>query len=298
MQLGAYQIELLETGRFGLDGGAMFGVVPKVLWERSYHPADEKNRIPMAARSLLIRTEDKVILVDTGNDPKGNEKFRSIYKIDTSRYSLKKSLARFGLSPEDVTDVILTHLHFDHCGGATTLLENGEVVPTFPNATYYVQEEQLLWAREPTEKDRASFLKENFEPLAEAGRLETLAGDGEIFRGIFVQTFYGHTKALQAVRIETPDGILFFPSDLCPTAAHVPYPYIMAYDNFPLTTLAEKKSVFPQAYEEHWLIVFQHDAFIQAGTLDAHPKGGFRVGETVTITAYEEPSNESVDTNS
>lgn len=287
MKFGQYQIEILETGSFGLDGGAMFGVVPKVLWERSYAPADDKNRIPMVSRALLIRFDDKVIVVDTGNGEKGDEKFRKIYNIDTSKYSLENSLRQFGLSLQDVTDVILTHLHFDHCGGATTVID-GDLVPTFPNATYYIQAEQLEWAKNPTEKDRASFLPENFQPLVDAGKLELLYGDTELFRGIYIQTFYGHTKALQAVRIETSEVILFFPSDLCPTAAHIPYPYIMAYDNFPLTTLAEKKAVFPRAYDEGWILIFQHDAFHQAGKLERSPKGDFLLGETVLLTEYHD----------
>ncbi len=283
LRVGRFCIDVVETGRFGLDGGAMFGVVPKPLWERAYHPADAANRIPMAARALLIRWDSRIVLVDTGNGTKMSEKDRQIYALDTSVFSLTGSLQQLGVRPEEVTDVILTHLHFDHAGGGTRLDERGELVPSFPNARYYVQRDQLLWARRPTEKDRASFRAEDFEPLAAAGLLEALDGEGELFPGVRLLVVHGHTRAMQLVLISDAGQSLLYCADLCPTAAHVPYPYIMAYDNFPLTTLEEKKRILPQAYEEGWVLCFEHDAFVQAARLQSTPKG-FAAGEPIQIT--------------
>ncbi len=297
MQCGSLTIDLLETGDFALDGGAMFGVVPRNLWEKAYHAPDEQNRIPMKARCLLIRGhiggKDRVILVDTGNGEKFPPKLAAMYKIDNTQFRLETSLARFGVTPNDVTDVILTHLHFDHAGGATKLTSTGEVVPFFPEARYYVQRDHLRWAQYPTEKDRASFLKENFEPLVSAGLVEMLNGNGALWAengtSIGFHCVHGHTKALQCVMIESTDGEntgrICFPADLIPTSAHVAIPYVMAYDNFPLTTIEEKKTLFPRLYEENWLVVFEHDGFAQAGYIALSEKGFMR-GEEITITEW------------
>jgi glyoxylase-like metal-dependent hydrolase (beta-lactamase superfamily II) len=284
MHLGTLQMHLLDTGDFALDGGAMFGVVPRNLWMKAYHAPDEQNRIPMKASSLLIRGEfdsnQKIILVDTGNGHKWTEKLAAIYKIDNARTSLANSLTAHGLSPNDVTDVVLTHLHFDHAGGATTLV-NGKLQPTFPNARYYVQKEHFAYAQQPADKDRASFMKDDFMPLAAEGVLELLDGDGEIFAGISVMQVHGHTRSLQAVKIQQSGNTLFYPADLIPTSAHVPVPYVMAYDNFPLTTIDEKKRILPQAAEEAWIVVYEHDAFVQASTIVATEKGFVRGVEQV-----------------
>jgi glyoxylase-like metal-dependent hydrolase (beta-lactamase superfamily II) len=296
MHCGHFTVEVLETGDFALDGGAMFGVVPRALWEKSYHAPDAQNRIPMKAAALLVRGifdgKERVIVVDTGNGEKFSPKLAAIYNIDTSRFRLLTSLARFGVKPSEVTDVILTHLHFDHAGGATMLSERGELVPTFPNARHYVQRDHLTWAQAPTEKDRASFITENFEPLIANGMLETLDGSGELFPGISLQLFHGHTRALQGVFLQGNDESgkpsetkLFFPADLIPTSAHVPVPYIMAYDNFPMTTLDEKKDILPRLYEEQCLVIFEHDGFTQAARIQAAGRG-FARGEGVVITAW------------
>ncbi len=293
LRIGRFCLDVVETGRFGLDGGAMFGVVPKPLWERAYHAADAANRIPMAARALLIRWDENAVLVDTGNGTKMSEKERQIYALDTSRFSLESSLQQLGLRPEDITAVILTHLHFDHAGGSTRIDARGELIPTFPQARYYVQQDHLRWARQPTEKDRASFRAEDFEPLASAGVLELLDGEGELFPGIRLLVVHGHTRAMQLVLVHDAGESLLYCADLCPTAAHVPYPYIMAYDNFPLTTLEEKKRILPQAYEEGWILCFEHDAFVQAARLQPTAKG-FIAGEPVVITALQtQPAQES-----
>jgi glyoxylase-like metal-dependent hydrolase (beta-lactamase superfamily II) len=272
MIIGPYSIHAIETGRFALDGGAMFGVVPKNLWTKAYHPGDEQNRIPMAARLLLVRSGDRVILVDTGNGTKLSEKLQSIYAIDTSIWSLQSSLAELGVTANDITDVVLTHLHFDHVGGAT-VMDGTTAIPAFPNARYYVQKKHFDWAMNPSEKDRASFMRENYVPLVDAGVLEFTDGDTELFPGFGLQCFHGHTPFLQMVKIYDDATTLIFPADLMPTHAHVPIAYGMGYDNFPLTTIEEKKAVLPQAAEGKWIVVFEHDALVPAGLVARNDKG-------------------------
>jgi glyoxylase-like metal-dependent hydrolase (beta-lactamase superfamily II) len=282
MKIGQYEIHAIETCRFGLDGGAMFGVVPKNLWSKVYHPGDEQNRIPMAARLLLLKSDERTILIDTGNGNKLSDKLVSIYGIDTSEFSLEKGLNDCGVSALDITDVILTHLHFDHVGGATSI-NNGELVPTFQNATYYVQKEHYNWAMNPTEKDRASFMKENYEPLYMNGMLELIDGDGEILPSINAHCLHGHTKALQMITISDAITTLAFPADLMPTHSHVPVPYGMGYDNFPLTTIEEKKKWLPRMADEQWLICFEHDAFVPFGRIQATDKGFVCAEKIMTI---------------
>lgn len=286
MKFGSFDIEMLETGTFGLDGGAMFGVVPKNLWSKAYDPGDEENRIPMAARSLLIRTGERNILVDTGNGTKFAEKHAKIYKIDTSVHDMERSLARVGLLPSDITDVILTHLHFDHAGGATSLVD-GKLVPSFPNARYYVQQYHYGWAQSPTEKDRASFVAENYEPLVAEGMLELVDGEGELFPGVSIKLAFGHTRALQLVRVQSEGQTLLAAADLFPTHAHIRVPFVMGYDNFPLTAMEEKRDILPRIAEERWLVCFGHDAFMQAAYISQTDKG-YAVAEKVCITPYAE----------
>ena len=273
MKLGNYTISLIETCRFALDGGAMFGVVPKNLWERAYPHVDEQNRIAMAARALLVQGEGRTIVIDAGCGTKMPEKLQKIYALDHSVYRLTDGLAAHGVAPGEVTDFIYTHLHFDHAGGSTILDDNGQAIPLFENARHYVQKEQLAWARNPTDKDRASFMSENWEPIAERELLETIDGPGELFPGIEVRPFNGHTRGMQVVIIHgadgDPHGGLAYTADLAPTAAHIPYPYIMGYDNFPLTTLEEKKAFMPEAYERKWVLCFEHDAFTEGVRLSA-----------------------------
>lgn len=267
MKLSKYNIDIVDTGIFALDGGAMFGVVPKPLWSRAYDKGDDKNRIPLASKPLLIRWDDKIVLVDTGNGTKYDDKFVSIYDVDIEKSDMDLALSKFGITPDDITDVIITHLHFDHAGGATKY-EGKDIAPTFKNAKYYVQKEHYDWALKPTEKDRASFMNENYVPLYSNGLLELLEGEGEVFPDISVIPVYGHTKAMQMVKVSTDEGSILYPADLCPTAAHIKTPFVMGYDNFPLTTIDEKKKYFPQAYEENTVIIFEHDAFRQAVRLE------------------------------
>jgi glyoxylase-like metal-dependent hydrolase (beta-lactamase superfamily II) len=257
MQIGRYKIHSIETGRFALDGGAMFGVVPRSLWEKP-HPPDERNRITMAARALLLVGEGRRILIDTGNGSKFSEKFRSIYRIEGGDSELRSSLARHNVQPDEITDVILTHLHFDHAGGST--VRAGEnVVPAFPNARYYVQRAQYEAAMNPTERDRASFFLEDYQILKAEGPLELTEGEGEILPGIEVKVFDGHTTALQAPFITDGRTSLLFCADLIPLAAHVALPWIMAYDLRPLVTLEEKRRTLEAAAEEGWILYFEHD---------------------------------------
>jgi len=285
MNTGNLTINLIDTGDFALDGGAMFGVVPKNLWSKAYHAPDEQNRIPMKACALLVRGsfhgKERVILIDTGNGNKFPEKLAAIYKIDHSRTSLERSLAAHSVAPADVTDVILTHLHFDHAGGATSLV-GGKIVPKFPNAKYYVQKDHLAWAQSPADKDRASFMKDDFEPLRAEGLLELVDGDGELFEGITLVQAHGHTSALQTIKIQRGEQKIFYPADLIPTTAHVPVPYVMAYDNHPLQTIEEKKRVLPELSEDGWIVVFQHDGFVNAAMIDRTDKG-FTRGAVVAL---------------
>lgn len=282
MKIGRYEVDVIETCRFALDGGAMFGVVPKNLWAKAYPHIDEQNRIAMSARALLIRGEGRTIVADAGCGEKMGEKLEKIYAVDRSRYTLAGELAAHGVRPEDVTHFIYTHLHFDHAGGSTRFDEEGNLVPTFPNARHYVQREQLMWGRNPTDKDRASFMPENWEPVAERDMLGTLDGAGELFPGIELRPLFGHTRAMQIVIIHgddsTPAGLVYC-ADLIPTSAHLPFPYIMGYDNFPLTTLEEKKAFLPEAYERGWLLCFEHDAFTQTVRIEAGRKGFEIAGE-------------------
>lgn len=281
MNIGDYKIFAIETGDFALDGGAMFGVVPKPLWSKSYDRGDELNRIPMTARCLLAVSESKKILIDTGCGYKMSEKQQQIYKLDYSVNTLERSLNKLGYTPDDITDVLFTHLHFDHAGGST-VLQGNELIPRFRHAMHYVQKGHLSWARNPSEKDRASFMTENWEPLFANGMLMTLEGNGEVFPGISVECFHGHTADLQMIVIRDDTHTLAFPADVLPTSAHIPLPYIMGYDNFPLTTLAEKKALLPRMVEEEWIIVFEHDAFTKAGTI-IHTDKGYSLGRQVDL---------------
>jgi glyoxylase-like metal-dependent hydrolase (beta-lactamase superfamily II) len=271
MNIGPYQLYPIETGRFALDGGAMFGVVPKPLWEKT-NPPDDKNRIDLAARALLIIGNGKKILIDVGNGAKYNEKLTSIYKFDTSRYDIISSLKKHNLAPSDITDVILTHLHFDHAGGST-IMGNGEVKPTFPNARYYVQREHWQAANNPTERDRASFFKDDYMPLHQAGVLEFTDGEDEIFPGISVRIVNGHTTALQCPVVTDGKTTVFYCADLMPTTSHVNLPWIMAYDLRPLVTLDEKRRILNHAVEEGWIFFFEHDPVTAAARVVESGKG-------------------------
>ncbi|MBI2429979.1 MAG: MBL fold metallo-hydrolase [Ignavibacteriales bacterium] len=271
MKIGNYELTSIETGRFSLDGGAMFGVVPWVFWSKT-NPPDERQRIVLAARCLLIRGEGKTILVDTGNGDKWNDKLKDIYHLDNSKFTLESSLANAGVKPEEVTDVILTHLHFDHCGGSTKII-NKKLEPTFPNATHYVQKAHWESSQNPTDRDRASFMKDDFQILHERGMLKFTEGEQDIFPGISVVVCNGHTMAQQLPKISDGKNTLLFLCDLVPTTSHIPFPYIMGYDLRPLVTLEEKKRILPQAEKEGWMLFFEHDPETIAAKLQKSEKG-------------------------
>lgn len=271
MKINDYEIIPIETGRFALDGGAMFGVVPKNLWQRT-NPADEQNRIELALRCLLLKSNNKNILIDTGIGEKLDEKLEKIYKVDHSQTTLENTLSKFGLKNEDITDVIISHLHFDHTGG-TTKKNNGEIELTFPNAMHYVQLEQWEWANSPAEKDRASFIRDNFMLINQKGKLKILNGPANIANGIDVLVMYGHTPGMQLVKISDSSNTLLYCADLFPTASHIPVPWVMAYDNNPLVTIEEKKRLLPKILDENWILFFEHDPYLAAGTVQQNEKG-------------------------
>lgn len=285
MQIGPYTVQTIETGEFALDGGAMFGIIPKPLWEKKIG-VDARNRIDMRLRCLLVRGEvagkRRVILVDTGIGTKWGAKEADIYRIDHSRTDLIASLAKAGVAPNDVTDVILTHVHFDHAGGATTVGSDGTVIPTFPGATYYVQQAHWEWAHHPTDKDRGSFIPPDFDPLMEARQLVCLTSTEEIFPGIGFRCSNGHTTALQHPLITDGTTTLYYCADLFPTALHVHVPWVMAYDIRPLETIAEKKAILAEAARDRWIMVFEHCPLMAAARI-AQTEKGYGIAEPLPL---------------
>jgi glyoxylase-like metal-dependent hydrolase (beta-lactamase superfamily II) len=262
MRWGDLEIVPLVDGYFRLDGGAMFGVVPKPLWEKRA-PADEQNRIQVALRPLLVRGE-RTLIIDAGIGSKMDEKSRRIYGIDRSR-TLEQSLAECGLAPADIDIVVATHLHFDHAGGFTTRDASGVISPTFPRARYVIRRGEWDAALHPHERNRASYLQENFAPLADAGAVDFIDDDGPIMQGVRVQRTGGHTMDHQIVILESGGRTAVFAADLIPTTAHVEEPWIMSYDLYPMDTLAFKRAFLREAIEREYLIFFEHDPAIAAG---------------------------------
>jgi glyoxylase-like metal-dependent hydrolase (beta-lactamase superfamily II) len=277
--IGRFELHQIQDGIFALDGGAMFGVVPKTLWSKKY-AADERNRIPLALRCLLICDEGRRILVDTGIGLEWTPKQRDIYGIESSQMQLDLQLARAGYTRQDITDVILTHLHFDHAGG-TTRRENGELVLSFPRAMHHVQRRQWKWAHHSSEKDAGSFRPEDFDLLEKSGRLHLLEGQTELYSGIDLVISEGHTVGLQLVRVSDQDRTLFFCGDIIPTTAHLRSPWVMSYDLYPLTVIEEKKMILAQAVEERWILFFEHDPTIAACTVKE--QGGEVVVDQVVL---------------
>jgi len=269
------RVSAIDAGSLWLDGGAMFGVVPKPLWVRR-SPADEKNRIPLAMRCLLIETEEATVLVDTGLGNKESEKFRSIYGVsnDGSPTRLESSLAALGLEPADIDIVVATHLHFDHAGGGTTRMEDGTVRPAFPGSRYLVSRGEYEFALRDNERIRASYMSDNFEPLAAAGCLDLAADGDEISPGVRFVPTPGHTPHHQSVQVDLGDGVLLFLADLVPTTAHLPLPWIMGYDVEPLVTLESKRQTLTRAARENWWLAFEHDPFTAWGKAALPPSGG------------------------
>ncbi|MCP4757535.1 MAG: MBL fold metallo-hydrolase [Proteobacteria bacterium] len=265
MKFGDYDCYPIDLGDFAVDGGAMFGIVPKTEWERKI-PADEKNRIPLKSRALLVQGNGKNILVDTGCGTKLTADQKETYGIDKDPMDLNLLLSGYDIDCHQITDVVLTHLHFDHAGGSTHL-ENGRAVPVFPNATYYVQSEQWEEACNPHERDRESYLPDDFQPLQEYGNLRLLDGSLELFEGLDIMVTYGHTKAQQHLVVKGVDQSLFHCADLVPTAAHIPVHWIMGYDGRPLDLFPEKDYFLRKAIRDNWILFFEHDPTITAATL-------------------------------
>jgi glyoxylase-like metal-dependent hydrolase (beta-lactamase superfamily II) len=256
MKIGKYNLSIIESGFFGLDGGAMFGVVPKPLWQKT-NPSDDANRIRLSTRHLLLESENKKIIIDTGMGDKWDEKSKKIYAVDEN-FSMKSALKKKGLKSEDISDVILTHLHFDHTGGST-VSKNKKLEPAFPNAKYYVQKQNYNWAVKPSVRDRGSYLEDNFIPLFEEGVLSFTIGNAKLDDEIEFIVINGHTFGQQMVKISNDSETFLFCGDLIPTSSHIPLPYIMGYDLQPLVTLQEKKKYLKQAVDESWKLFFGHD---------------------------------------
>ena len=277
MKLGAFDIYPVTDGRFRLDGGAMFGVVPRVLWEKCC-PADELNRIELALNPLLIRAHGKNILVDTGLGAKTDEKFNKMFAVDRTP-PLYDSLKTLGLAPEDFHMVINTHLHFDHCGGNTHQDNGHGIVPAFPKAKYLIQRGEYEDALLPNERTKASYRQENFAPIAHVHQWEFLEGDTELLPGLSVMVTHGHTAHHQAVKIESEGKVAFYLGDLIPTVSHLPLPYIMGYDLYPLQTLETKRKVLDQAFQENWMLIFEHDPRVQMGYVKKDIEGKYYLEE-------------------
>lgn len=270
----------IETGYFKLDGGAMFGVVPKVIWNK-INPADENNLCNWAMRCLLIEDEGRLILIDNGIGDKQDLKFFGHYHLHGDD-SLEKSLKKHGYNRDDITDVILTHLHFDHCGGSI-IKEGDKLVPAFKNATYWSNEQHWQWAVYPNDREKASFLKENILPIKESGQLkfvnqtrpqsEQQLGSADLTDSISLLFVHGHTQSMMLPSIRYKDKTIVYMADLLPSAGHIPLPYVMAYDMFPLTTLTEKKIFLSNAVQSDYILFFEHDAKIECCSLMQTEKG-------------------------
>ena len=277
------KLHIINTGNLKLDGGAMFGVVPKVMWSALY-PCDENNLCNWSMRCLLVETGERRILIDCGIGNKQSEKFFSNYYLNGDD-SLDKSLAAAGFTADDITDVILTHLHFDHCGGAVKWNDDKTgYLPTFKNAIYWTSRQQWEWAVNPNNREKASFLKENILPIKEQAKLQLIEKETEIYPGITLRLFYGHTEGQVIPFIRVADRTVVYMADLLPAAAHVPLPYVMAYDTRPLLTLDEKEAFMKEASENSYILFLEHDIYNECCTVHATEKG-VRVKDKLTLAA-------------
>ena len=267
--VGRIRIHALEAGTQWLDGGAMFGVVPRPLWSR-HAPPDDRNRIPLALRCLLIEAPGALVLVDTGIGNKESERFHNIYGVDNAGAPtrLEDAIRGAGFAPDDVDIVVSTHLHFDHAGGNTRLRSVGDVVPSFPDAEYVVQDAEFRFAHRQNERIRASYLPANFDPIEKAGLWRFVEGEAEVTEGVTVIPTPGHTPYHQSVLIRSDGETACYLADVCPTVAHLPLPWIMGYDLEPLVTLESKRELWERAFRDDWLLIFEHDPVVPWGRLD------------------------------
>lgn len=287
LHIAGWTLRTLETGYLWLDGGSMFGSVPKPLWSR-LHPPDERNRIRLAMRCLLLEGHGRRVLVDDGIGTKFPPKLADIYRIEHDTQTLEGSLAAHGLGVGDVTDLVLTHLHFDHAGGSTRR-EGDRLVPRLPNARVYVQRRNWENALAPNLRERASYLPENFAPLEEAGRVERWDGPQSPWPGVTLFTADGHTRGQQLVRVSGPEGTVYFVADLIPTAAHVRIPFVMGYDVAAIETMAEKRALLERASRERAWICLEHDPVVALARPVADGED-FAWGETVDAEAATVPA--------
>jgi len=262
----------IETGNLKLDGGAMFGVVPKVMWSKVY-PANENNLTNWAMRCLLVENDDRKILIDNGIGNKQDERFLKHYYLN-GEDSLASSLEKAGVKPEEITDMVITHMHFDHCGGSVKYTNDKTGFElAFPNATYWASRKQYNWATLPNRREKASFLKENILPIEESGHLKLIEEEGEYIPDILFKLYSGHTDGQLIPHIKVNGKTVVFMADLMPAAAHIPMPWIMAYDTRPLLTLKDRERFYTEALEDDYILFFEHDIYHEACILEDTPKG-------------------------
>lgn len=276
MKLGALALTPVDDGGFRLDGGAMFGVVPKVLWDRK-KPADAQNRIAMMTNSLLVERGDDLLLIETGIGDKNDAKFRAMFGMQEGARRLPRAIEDAGFDLGDITHVLLTHLHFDHCGWNTREDRAGRVVPTFPNARYWLQRDEVDHARDPNPRDAASYDPRNWEPLFEAGQVEIFEDAGSPIEGVVAHRAPGHNDSMCVLTLDggAPGARAIWLADLVPTAAHLPYPWVMGFDLYPLETMASKARWLPRAAAEGWACFFGHDADMPVARLEENRPGRF-----------------------
>src|SRR5881394_1634717 len=278
MKFGEYRVEIIPDCEFRLDGGAMFGVVPRNLWAK-VAPPDDQNRIRMNMNCLFIEGAGEKILIDTGIGDKWSDKHRAMYGIERQRSFDDSLKAIAGVSSSDITVVINTHLHFDHAGGNTRLDESGKTIPSFPNARYFISRAEYQHAEAPSERDHASYFADNWRPVKESGQLELKNGDYEVVPGLRMETHAGHNRSMQCARLESGGQTLFAFADLVPTRAHVPFAWVMGYDLYPVETVQAKKKLIPQAANENWTCLFYHDPAQALGRI-VEDDGKLRVAAT------------------
>lgn len=277
------EIHFVHAESFKLDGGACFGVVPKSMWSKMY-PPDENNMLDCSLRNLLIKDENKLILFDTGIGNKQDEKFRNNFHVSGSD-KLVKSIKAKGFSPLQVTDVVHTHLHFDHCGGTFKRNDKNEIVPVFKNATYWCSKAQWKWATDPNAREKASYMKENIEPLEKSGKLKMIEKECHFIKNISLKIVNGHTEGQMLPVIKYKGKTLVYMADFIPTAWHVSLPYVASFDTRPLVSMDEKSSFVKEAADNNYILLFQHDAHNECCTVQ-HTEKGVRLNETGTLEYF------------